>query len=145
MSQENVDLVKAVHPPSGSDLTQMFRDESGLEPLRSAAPVFDPEVQVIGGDMAGLSVNAGGLDGLIEAWREWLEPWESYWTEVEDFIDAGDDRVVVLVRDHGRLRAAASEVENLGGSVWSVRRGKIVRIEFHAHRDAALEAAGLRG
>jgi ketosteroid isomerase-like protein len=34
-------------------------------------------------------------------------------------------------------------VENLGGSVWSVRDGRIVRIEFHADRDAALAAAGL--
>jgi ketosteroid isomerase-like protein len=143
MSEENVELVKAVHPPSGSQLTDLFGDETVVERLRATA-AFDPKVEVSGGHIAGVSVNARGLDGLIEAWREWLEPWEVYWTEVEDFLDAGNDQVVVLVRDHGRLRASDSEVQTVGGSVWTVRDGKIVRIEFHADREDALEAAGLR-
>ena len=142
MSKENVELVKAVHPQSGSRLTDLFVDEAVVERLR-AADAFDPELEVSGGHITGISVNARGLDGLIEAWRDWLEPWEVYWTEVEGFLDAGNDQVVVLVRDHGRLRASDSEVQAVAGSVWTIRDGKIVRIEFHADREQALEAAGL--
>ena len=58
-------------------------------------------------------------------------------------MDAGNDRVVVLVRDHGRLRGSNSEVENVGASVWTLREGKIARIEFHTNRAQALKAVGL--
>jgi ketosteroid isomerase-like protein len=51
--------------------------------------------------------------------------------------------VVVLVRDHGRLRGSEAEVESISASVWTVRDGKIARIEFHTNRSGALKAAGL--
>jgi len=38
-----------------------------------------------------------------------------------------------------------AEVELISGSVWEVRHGKIVRVEFCRNRGEALEAAGLRG
>ena len=144
MSQENVEIVRAVHPPSGSQLSELFRDEAVVQRLREAAAYFDPNVEIFGGSATGIAVTAHGIEGLIEAWREWLEPWEAYWTEVEDFIDVGEQRVVVLVRDHGRLRESEAEVENIGGSVWTIEDGRVVRVEFHADRDEALEAAGLR-
>src|SRR6266487_1248747 len=147
MSQENVEIVKSVHPPSGTDLTTLFSTEAeesgGFEALASA---LTPDFEAVGGDFAGagLGSRGPGLEGLVEAWREWLRPWETYWTEVEEFIDAGEDRVVVLVRDHGRPRGSDAEVENVGGSVWTLRDGKIARIEFYAKREEALEAVGLR-
>ena len=146
MSQENVEIVKSVHPPSGTDLATLFSTEAeesgGFEALAS---VVTPDFEAVGGDLAGAGLGARGrgLEGLLEAWREWLRPWETYWTEVEEFIDAGDDRVVVLVRDHGRPRGSRAEIENVGGSVWTLRDGMIARIEFHADRNEALEAAGL--
>jgi hypothetical protein len=54
--------------------------------------------------------------GLVEMWREWMEPWDVYWTEVEDFIDAGDGRVVVLLRDHGRLQGSDADVALIAAS-----------------------------
>jgi ketosteroid isomerase-like protein len=35
------------------------------------------------------------------------------------------------------------EVSVLGGTVWTVRDGKIARVAFYLHRSEALEAAGL--
>jgi hypothetical protein len=51
--------------------------------------------------------------------------------------------VVVLVRDYGRRAGMDAEVAISGGSVYTVREGKIARIEFCADRREALEAAGL--
>ena len=146
MSQENVEVVKSVHPPSGTDLTSLFADDSGAPArLEAAAPLYHPEFEFSMGTLGGESVRQGGkgLPELVEAWREWMEPWEVYWTEVEDFIDAGDDRVLVLLRDHGRMRGSDAEVDLIGASLWTLRDRKVSRIDFYADRDQALEAAGL--
>jgi ketosteroid isomerase-like protein len=147
MSQENVEIVKAVHTPSGTELTRLFADDAGVPArLQAAAPMFHSEfefsVPTLGG--VGFRMTGKGLPELVEAWREWMEPWEVYWTEVVDFIEAGDDQVVVKLRDHGRLRGTEAEVEQLAASVWTLRDRKVARIDFYPAQDQALEAAGLR-
>ena len=146
MSQENVDLVKAVHPPSGTKLSDLFSegaDESGLAPL---AALLTRDFEVVAGDGkgGGIWVEARGFDGLLQTWRDWLEPWDEYATTVEQFVDVDDTTVLVLVRDRGRPRGSDAELELMAGSVWTLRNGKIARIEFHTSRESAFEAAGLR-
>jgi ketosteroid isomerase-like protein len=147
MSQANVELVKSVHPPSGTNLSSVFgQDAESSGRFQRLASLLTPDFEAVGGDLTGgggLGPGGHGFEGLLASWREWLRPWETYWTEVEDFIEADKDRVVVLVRDHGRLRGSDSEVENIGASIWTSREGKIARIEFYANRKDALEAAGL--
>jgi ketosteroid isomerase-like protein len=84
-----------------------------------------------------------GVDGLRQAWLDWLQPWESYQFQIERVIDAGE-RVVVLSRDRGRHRDMDVEVESPVAAIWAVRRGRVSRAEFYASREQALEAAGLR-
>ena len=74
---------------------------------------------------------------------DWLAPWSSYRTEIEDCIDAGEGRVVVLTRDYACPLGAEAEVDFIGGPVWTVRDGKVARIEFYWNRDEGLKAAGL--
>jgi ketosteroid isomerase-like protein len=142
MSQENVQLVQAFHPRSGTDLKEWFGEEASSR-IAAAEDLFQPDCEIESdGGVLGV-VSGSGLTGLTASWRRWLEPWDEYWTEVELFIDAGD-RVLVLLHDHGRLRGSAQEVVNTGGSVWSIRDGKVARIAFYNDRQAALEAAGLQ-
>jgi ketosteroid isomerase-like protein len=59
------------------------------------------------------------------------------------FIDAGDDRVVVLARYQGTGRASGVPLSGEQGHVWTIRGGLVTRFEwFHSHREA-LESAGL--
>ena len=67
----------------------------------------------------------------------------SYRTEIEDFIDASDGRVVVLVRDYARPKGVGAEVSFAGAPVWTVRNDKVARIDFYWDRAEGLEAAGL--
>ncbi len=144
MSEENVDLVRAVHPPSGTKLSDLFNEGADGSALEGLASLLTPDFKVVAGSPGGgIWVEDRGLDGLLRTWREWLEPWDAYWTEVEEFVDAGRDHVLVLVRDRGRPRGSDAEVELLAASVWTLRDGKIARIEFHTDRKSALEAAGL--
>jgi len=82
-----------------------------------------------------------GLSGFRDGWRDWLAPWASYRTEIEDMIDLADD-VVVLVRDYGRRMPGAPEVDTITAAVYTVREGKIARSEFYSHRSDALRAMG---
>ena len=60
----------------------------------------------------------------------------------DEIIDLGD-RVVILLRDHGRRKDMETEVELFGATVLTFREGKIARWEDYANRAAALEAVGL--
>ena len=79
----------------------------------------------------------------MAAWRDWLLPWESYRADVEDVIDAGEGRVLVLNRDHARPRGGEHEVHFAGAPVWTVREGKVARIEFYWNRAEGFAAVGL--
>ena len=142
MSQENVEFVKTLLPPRDMDLARLFRDETNAAAVIEAfAPRFHSDVEVVATAVVQPRLYSG-LEGLRAAWVEWLEPWESYRTEIEDILDVGDD-VVVLTRDYGRRRDTVAEVSMLGASVWTVRDGKVARACFYPHRDDALEAVGL--
>jgi ketosteroid isomerase-like protein len=49
----------------------------------------------------------------------------------------------VTVRFHGRGRASGVEVETRFYEVYTLRDGKVLRIDEYEHRAEALEAAGL--
>jgi ketosteroid isomerase-like protein len=144
MSQENVDLVRALQPTAETDLVTVFRDGAAFAALIEAgSPFFHEDFEVFAPRLvAGQDVRPVGFDGLRKVWLEWLDPWESYRVEVEDVIDAGD-ATVVLFRDYARRAGMAAEISVTGGTVWTVRDGKVARVAFHAVRSEALEAVGL--
>ena len=74
-----------------------------------------------------------GLDAAVRDWR----------TEIEGFVDVDDERVLVLIRDHVRPRGGGG-IESLGCNLWTLRDGKVARIDFFPTRSQGLEAAGLR-
>src|SRR6185312_8405403 len=71
MSVENVELVRSVHPPSGTDLTMLFGgDPDGRGAFARIAPLLTDDFEVIGGDHfgdlgLGLFSESRGLEGLV--------------------------------------------------------------------------------
>jgi ketosteroid isomerase-like protein len=148
MSQENVEVVKRVQA-SGVDLVELLRASTVPDPSATGIDLTafesDFETEFIAHRVFG-SIRpraSHGLDGFVESWRDWLEPWESYYIEVEEFIDAGDE-VVSLTRVLAQTTRDAVAVEHRPAAVWSLREGKIVRVRFYLDRGEALQAAGLR-
>ena len=142
MSQENVEVIRRLLPGPDVDLAQGLRDDALWAVMsRAWAAVTHPGFECVI-EMPSQRSTHVGLDGLREAWLDWLEPWEGYYTRIEELIDAGD-AVVAIVRDHARRKGVDGEVELLGSNVSVFRSGKILRIGFYARRAAALEAAGL--
>ena len=62
-----------------------------------------------------------------------------------EFVDAvaAGDKVVATMRLCAKGTDTGIEVEQLAYQLWTVRRGKAVRVEAFADKTAALEAAGL--
>jgi ketosteroid isomerase-like protein len=109
------------------------------------AQLLDPEVE-LHGTVGGLQEGqvARGLSQIDETFEaEDLEAWEERRLEAEEFIDAGDE-VVVLVHEYRRGRGSGVELEIDTAVVVAVNGGRVVRMQGYMDRDAALKAAGLR-
>jgi ketosteroid isomerase-like protein len=128
MSQENVEIVRSI-------LANWERGDF------SSVDWADPEIEFIGGDHA---VETRGIDAVARRWGEFLAAWDQFATTPEKFIDAGDDRVLVLVSFEGRGRTSgAPNTTFSGGQLFTLGEGKVVRLALYSSRKEALEAAGL--
>ena len=142
MSRENVELVRALIPPPGTDLAALVRDDSVFQATVDAlAPVLDPDVASVAVWQGGTTYR--GVEGFRELWLDWLRPWATYNTHLDELLDAGDC-VVALVRDRARRADMDAEVEIITGSVWQVVDGRVVHVRFYGDRREALEAVGLQ-
>jgi ketosteroid isomerase-like protein len=74
---------------------------------------------------------------------DWLSTFEpGYRFEIEEVRELGD-RVFLVASHRGRGRSSGVEVRAQTGYLYSVRGGKIARVELYGSGDAALEAAGI--
>jgi ketosteroid isomerase-like protein len=145
MSQENVDLIRSFQPRPEINLVEFFADDVANTRIAGAlAHVFDPAFVCFihfPGDAEPTPYS--GVDGLRQGWRDWLSPWATYRTEVEEVIDLGE-QVVIVFRDHARREPDAPEVHMRGATIWTVREGRVARADFYAGgRAEALASVGL--
>lgn len=76
----------------------------------------------------------------------WLEDWGTAWGEwtyePEQYIDAGDI-VVVFIGMKAEGRSSGVKLDREDAAVYTLREGKIARIDYYNDRDMALGAVGL--
>ena len=72
----------------------------------------------------------------------WKAEWHDYKVIPEEYVDRGDS-VVVTVLLRGRGRGSGVEIDARFYDVYTLRDGKIVRMDQFTERGQALEAAGL--
>ena len=104
--------------------------------------VFDPEIEFVFGVGVPERGTYTGIEAMRNAFRGWLESWRDLRFELEELIPAGD-RIVAAYHETGIGRSSGIRTELHGCHIWTMRNGKVVRLEIHASRAAALEAAGL--
>jgi ketosteroid isomerase-like protein len=140
-----VELVRGLLGPfEHGDMIPLYRDDAIAASMAAASEPFftaDFECVFVRDDVGRATYS--GLDGLRAGFLDWLQPWESYHAGVEDVIDAGDGRVLVLTNDHARPKGVGAEVSFAGAPVWTLRDGKVARIEFYWNRADGLAAVGL--
>jgi SnoaL-like domain len=138
----NEDVVRSLSEQFPEDPLAMTREERRQALERALGEATWPDVQIAMVAPGGWGAERQGLDGYMEGWDDWLAPFDSFRLEFEDFLDAGD-QVVVLVRQFARPKGAGAHLENAGAAVFTFREDRIERIEFHLSRDDALRSAGL--
>jgi ketosteroid isomerase-like protein len=84
-----------------------------------------------------------GTDAVRVFLEEWLGMWDSYEARFDEFVDAGD-RVVVRWSQRMVGRGSGVPVELDSAQVWTLRDGRVIRIDNYTDPDEALEAVGLR-
>jgi ketosteroid isomerase-like protein len=74
--------------------------------------------------------------------EHWKAEWDDYEVRPEELLDMGD-HVVATVRLRGRGRGSGVEIEACFYDVYTLRDGKIVRMDQFTDRSDALAAVGL--
>jgi ketosteroid isomerase-like protein len=83
-----------------------------------------------------------GHDGVTELLAEWLDSFDGLGFHEEELIDAGD-RVVAVVRLHGRIKESGNEVEMITVYVFTWVDGKLAEVHEYPSRTEAVKAVGL--
>ena len=85
-----------------------------------------------------------GRDAVREFFIAWRDSWDQYEVGVDEYIDAGEDCVVVVAWQRGIGRDSQVPVEMHWAQVIYLRDGLGHRLQVWSDIDAALEAVGVR-
>ena len=136
MSAENVEIVRRIYEAAGrrDRATVLAHYDTDVEWDSSGSPL----TRLVGGQRI-----YRGHTGLQNWFREYHEAWERIDDDYTELIDAGDQVIsVATARARGRTSGIEIEMSDYA-ALWTIRRGKIVRVMWFATREEARKAAGL--
>ena len=87
-----------------------------------------------------------GIGELGRTWVEFLDAWEDYRVEVEEYRELDDERVLALFRIGGRGKTSELEVGQMraeAASLFHIRDGRVTRLVLYWDRERALADAGI--
>jgi ketosteroid isomerase-like protein len=84
-----------------------------------------------------------GREAARDYFTQFTESFDEFSFEVEEYVDLGEDKALVLFRIRMRGKESGATVDAKPGWIFTIRDGKTVRIEAHLDRDEAFAAAGL--
>jgi ketosteroid isomerase-like protein len=130
MSAENVEVIRQVLAASNAGDFETLAALHHPDWVGYIAPEYP---------LAGTWRGEAGLIGFVQ---EWLEAWEEFRVEPQEFIDGGD-AVIVELRYWGRGRGTGMEVRDRWFYAYELRDGKVIRWQPLADREEALAVAGI--
>jgi ketosteroid isomerase-like protein len=139
MSRENVAFVEGLLAGAG---------DMDKQALLAALPEFiaqacDPDIEWVEDPQRADAQVYRGHEGVRQSWERWLDHWDEYEGEAEQFIDCGDD-VLVIMRERGRGRTSGATVSSRNYLVFTIRAGKIARYQEFYDEQAAFKAVELQ-
>jgi ketosteroid isomerase-like protein len=135
MSQENVEIVRRNY----GRINDAYKTGDYLQPMEE---ICQPDVVLRTSGMFPESGDYRGYEGLREFTRNQAEAFDEMWIHPDEFLDA-DDQVVVPVSFGGTARHTGIEATFSIVHVWTIRDGKVCRLDMYRSREEALDAVGL--
>ena len=83
---------------------------------------------------------------MAEGWRAWLNVWEGFGVEAEEYRELDHKRVLVLTRFSGRGKTSAVEVGRLwtkAASLLYFHDGKVTKLVVYTDYERALADLGM--
>ena len=144
MSQENVEIVRGYWEVVGRLLDEYWANPD--VPL-SQWPLVEGGFDLVDPDAEWTPFGqprVHGREQWLRAIDDALEAVDYWHPEIEEVIDAGQDKVLAVVRVSIRGRGSGVSVSQQLFTVVAVREGRIAGIIEYTARAEALEAVGLR-
>jgi ketosteroid isomerase-like protein len=101
-----------------------------------------PDVQLTEWPEGPDSHHVRGIDEAVRIRDSWFEAWGSLDFVVDDYLETGD-RVVACGKAHALGKGSTVPVDFENYTVFTLRDGKIARMEFFIQKEQALAAAGI--
>jgi len=133
MSQENVEIIRdAAAAFNRGDPDSWFESMADDIDYRAAEGALDDRGPIL------------GKDALRAYVQDWLGTFDDFRSEPVELIDAGEDRVIAVLRISGRAKQSGVETDLTYAAIYTIRDGKIARGREYWTKEQALEAVGLR-
>ena len=130
MSQENIEIVRRIY-------------EEITARLEFPREWFAPDCV---SDWTEIAPEGGlyrGVDAANAAIAAYFGTFENFHVAADEIVHADRERVVVAIRDGGRIKGSELEITSRYFHAWTFRNGKVVRLSSHTEQAAALKAVGL--
>ena len=132
MSQENIEIVReGFEAFNRGDLDAWFGYMADDIDYRAAEGAVDDHGPI------------KGKDALRAYVQDWLDMFDDFRAEAVELIEAGEDKVIVVVRISGRAKLSGVETDLTYAEFWRLRNGKVAWGRQYWTKVKALEAAGL--
>jgi ketosteroid isomerase-like protein len=84
-----------------------------------------------------------GVEEIIDFSERFRAEWADVAAEPLEITESPDGRILVFTRQSGRGRQSGVPIEIHFFELWTVRDGRLKKVEYFRHRADALKAAGL--
>ena len=145
MPSANVDSARAFYPSERIDLAEVLAGEDIAANLEEQfGSMFQADFETVDptGTVTG-STELRGMTGFIAGFREWLSSWESWRVKADDFLESGNNVLVML--DVVARSKSQIEIAQRAANVLTFEDGRVTRVEIHLDPEAARRAAGIDG
>ncbi len=102
---------------------------------------LDPEVELVSPAELPNPTHSRGRDGYVQWVTRWLDAWESFEVEAEEFEPVGERHVLIRIVQRGIGKESGIEVEMRIFYMLEVEDGMATRLHLYADREGALAAA----
>jgi ketosteroid isomerase-like protein len=145
MSQENVELMRRVFDEASqrSDEGRAV-DALNADSVSAVLGFLDPEVEFHEDALFPEAGHYHGVAAVRDYWAQFAESFSEFDFKPEEYIDLGEDRVLVLFMLTTRGKDSGARLEARPGWIFTIRNGVCAQIDAFLDRDVALQAAGLR-